>query len=193
MINEQLLIHQAQEGDMDAFRELVEGAKNRIYRLAYDLTGSRDDAEDLSQEVFVKAYRSLASFRGEAQWSTWLYRITVNTHLDRRKGKSILEYHEDPSADRTPLQAHAGSAITPDKATEARMIQENIENALGHLTPRERSVFVLRHYHDLPLKEIAATLDVTEGSVKSLLFRAIRRLQQELSFYRDREEGYLHA
>ena len=166
---------------MDAFRELVDGARNGIYRLAYDLTGSRDEAEDLSQEVFIKAYRSLGSFRGEARWSTWLYRITMNTYLDGKKNKtrSIMEYRAD-TEDHTDSQD-----ITPDRSAEARLIQEHVEAALGSLSPRERSVFVLRHYHDLPLKNIAKTLDITEGTVKALLFRAIGRLQKELAFYRD--------
>jgi len=172
---------------MDAFRELVESAKNGIYRLAYDLTGSRDDAEDLSQEAFVKAYRSLASFRGEARWSTWMYRITVNTYLDEKKNKmrSIMERSDN-------MEEHGNrSAITPEQAAEARMIEENIGSALESLTPRERSVFVLRHYHDLPLKQIAITLEITEGTVKALLFRALGRLQDELSFYRGPNKGFL--
>lgn len=189
LTNEQLLIRRAREGDMEAFRELVESAKGGIFRLAFDLTGSRDDAEDLSQEAFVKAYKSLASFRGEARWSTWLYRITVNTYLDEKKDKvrSIME-HSDST------EEHAkGNAITPEQAAEAQMIKENIENALASLTPRERSVFVLRHYHDLPLKQIALTLEITEGTVKALLFRALGRLQSELSFYRDAHNGYLEV
>jgi len=189
LTNEQLLIRRAREGDMDAFRELVESAKNGIYRLAHDLTGSRDDAEDLSQEAFVKAYRSLAFFRGEARWSTWLYRITVNTYLDEKKNKmrSIMEHSDN-------MEEHGDrNTVTPEQAAEARMIKENIENALASLTPRERSVFVLRHYHDLPLKQIALTLEITEGTVKALLFRALGRLQNELSFYRDANKGYLEV
>jgi RNA polymerase sigma-70 factor (ECF subfamily) len=170
---------------MDAFRELVNGARNGIYRLAYDLTGSRDEAEDLSQEAFIKAYRSLGSFRGEARWSTWMYRITMNTYLDVKKNKvrSIMEH-------RTDMEGHGDDrTVTPDRSAEARLIQEHVEAALGSLTPRERSVFVLRHYHDLPLKHIAETLEISEGTVKALLFRAIGRLQKELAFYRDAHPG----
>jgi len=83
--DEQLLIDRAQQGDRDSFRQLVERSNLYVYRLAYDLTGNRHDAEDVSQEVFIRAYRSLAGFRREAKWSTWLYRITVNLCLEHRR------------------------------------------------------------------------------------------------------------
>jgi RNA polymerase sigma-70 factor (ECF subfamily) len=188
VIDEHLLVEQARKGEKNAFRQLVELYKVKIYRLAYDLTGNGMDAEDLSQDVFLKAYRSLDKFRGDAKFGTWLYRITVNTCLDHRSKKSLsmitpitITQHEDDSS---PLE-QAGSSILPDRAAEASLIQNNIERALEQLTPREKTVFMLRHYHDLPLKEIAETLDISLGSVKTLLFRAIRRLQNELSMYRE--------
>lgn len=188
MIEEQLLVEQAQNGEMDAFKALVDLYKVKIYRLAYDLTGNSLDAEDLSQDVFLKAYRSLDKFRGESKFGTWLYRITVNTCYDHRSKKSLRmiqpmttsESEDDPS----PLEP-VGNSILPDRAAEASLIQHNIERALEQLTPREKTVFMLRHYHDLPLKEIAETLNVSLGSVKTLLFRAVKRLQGELEMYRE--------
>ncbi len=183
--DEQLLINRAQAGDADAFRSLVNRSKINVYRLAFDLTGNRQDAEDLSQDVFVKAYRSLPNFRGDAKWSTWLYRITVNACMDHRKAnrREQMEYDDDIEQD---LPAHAGTLhpTAPDRSAEATMIQQHIEKALDRLSPNERSVFVLRHYHDLPLRQIAETMNVAEGTVKSYLFRAARRLQRELAFYR---------
>ncbi len=187
MIDEYGLVEEARNGSINAFRQLVELYKVKIYRLAYDLTGNSMDAEDLSQDVFLKAYRSLEKFRGDAKFGTWLYRITVNTCLDNRNKKSLSmitplssTVHEEDSS---PLE-QAGSSVSPDQAAEASIIQSNIERALERLTPREKTVFMLRHYHDLPLKEIAETLEISIGSVKTLLFRAIRRLQGELSMYR---------
>ena len=188
MTDEQLLINSAQRGDTEAFRELVERSKINVYRLAYDLTGNSHDAEDLSQEVFIKAHRALPGFRGDSKWATWLYRITVNTCYDHRETKSRrpMEYREDiGNTDSAGESDCTHNGIAPDKSAEAGMIQENIERALDTLTPQERSVFVLRHYHDLPLKEIASTLSLAEGTVKSYLFRALRRLQQELAFYKN--------
>jgi len=185
--DERLLIDRAQQGEMEAFRELVERSKINVYRLAYDLTGNRHDAEDLSQDVFVKAYRSLRLFRGDAKWSTWLYRITVNAAMDRKKTKAqkYLTYH-DPSAgekDDQELMPHDPEP-SPDRLTDAGLIRGNIERALEALSAKERSVFVLRHYHDLSLRQIAETMGISEGTVKSFLFRAIRRLRKSLDFYK---------
>lgn len=186
MNDEQRLIDRAQKGDTDAFRRLVERSRITTYRLAYDLTGNRHDAEDLSQEVYIRAFRGLGGFRGESKWSSWLHRITVNTYLDhRRSKKDTVEYDDetenpDGMVHPSPNPAPAG----PDARAEAGIIQEHIDRALTSLTPQERSVFVLRHYQDMPLKEIAAAMDIAEGSVKTYLFRAVRRLQKHLSFYR---------
>jgi RNA polymerase sigma-70 factor, ECF subfamily len=185
--DEQPLIDRAQQGDGDAFRQLVERSNLNVYRLAYDMTGNRHDAEDLVQEVYIRAYRSLGNFRREAKWSTWLYRITINICLDHRnsKARKPLEYSDSIEDDTQSERAHARVRTTPDRETESSMIRENIERALSTLAPQERSVFVLRHYHDLPLKEIADTLQVAEGTVKSHLFRALQKLREELAFYRN--------
>ena len=186
--DDRMLVDRAQNGDTDAFRVLVERSKVDVYRLAYDLTGNRHDAEDLSQDVFVKAYRSLSNFRGDAKWSTWLYRIAVNAHRDhvRPKMQRTLDYRDDLERHDivgSTMNSH-NDTITPDRSAESSMIQERIEQALETLTSRERSVFVLRHYHHLPLKQIAGTLKIAEGSVKAYLFRALQRLQSELAYYR---------
>ena len=187
MTDEHLLIERAQRGEMNAFRELVERSKINVYRLAYDLTGSRHDAEDLSQDVFVKAYRSLSQFRHDAKWSTWLYRITVNTCMDRRKVKSFtqLSFRDDLDEGVAAGSMKHSSSLSPEKSAEAGLIRQEIEKALDRLTSKERSVFVLRHYHDQSLKQISETLGISEGTVKSFLFRAIRRLQKALAFYKE--------
>jgi RNA polymerase sigma-70 factor (ECF subfamily) len=185
VIDEKVLIDRAQRGDMEAFRELVERSKIKTYRLAYDLTGNRHDAEDLSQEVFIRAYGALKGFRAEAKWTTWLYRITMNIYYDhwRMKSKRALEYRDNLEGCST-MTYNEQTTPGPDRKAEAGVMQEHIDRALETLSPQERSVFVLRHYHDLPLKEIAGTMKIAEGSVKSYLFRAIKRLQKELVFYK---------
>ncbi|HLF14886.1 MAG TPA: RNA polymerase sigma factor [Bacteroidota bacterium] len=187
MTDEKLLIDRAQKGDKDAFRRLVERSKITTYRLAYDLTGNRHDAEDLSQEAYIRAFRGLAGFRGDAKWSSWLHRITLNTFLDHKRvnKKQNIEYNDELETTETmnPTR-HTPPAPNPEKSAEAGVIRQHVERALGCLSAQERSVFVLRHYQDLPLKEIAAAMDLAEGTVKVHLFRAIRRLQKELHFYR---------
>ncbi|MCP5052050.1 MAG: RNA polymerase sigma factor, partial [bacterium] len=158
--------------------------------LAYDLTGSMQDAEDLSQDVFLKAYRGLSKFKGEASLSSWLYRITVNAYLDRKKKLSYkaekeqrtLEGYEAVSpfdGNSAPLSVH----VHPEDYAESEQIQVHIEAALEQLTPKERTVFVMRHYKGMPGKQVGELLDVSEGTVKSLLFRAIKKLQKILGHY----------
>ena len=185
-MSDQGLIEKACQGDLTAFRAIVDEHKQTVFRIAFDMTGNRHDAEDISQEVFLKAYRSLGSFRGDAKMSTWLYRITVNACYDHRstrawtsmKPTELSEEHERP-----PL-FHEHSSNNPESSAEGSVMQRHINDALKKLTPRERSIFVMRHYSDLPLKEIAEVLKISEGTVKSMLFRALKRLQQELHFYR---------
>ena len=187
MADERLLIKQAKQGDMEAFHELVESSKLNVYRLAFDMLRNRHDAEDVSQDVFLQAYRSLGNFRGDAKWSTWLYRITVNTCLDRNKSamRKALDYRDDIGQDGfSEISRQPHDAVQPDRSAESTLIQGHVDRALGCLSTQERTVFVLRHYHDLSLKQIAETLSVAEGTVKSYLFRAVQRLQRELAFYR---------
>ena len=164
------------------FRSVVEQYQRPVVALAFDLTGSYHDAEDLAQDVFIKAYRHLRDFRGEAELFSWLYRITVNTFLNQRR-KKALRFRQ--LWDGATLEAEPAAAIGPDRRAEADGMRRHVEAALGRLSPRERSAFVLRHYHDLPIREVAATLDVAEGTVKSLLYRAAHKLRDALAFYRE--------
>lgn len=164
------------------FRELVEQHKKAVYYLALDLSGSHHDAEDLSQEVFIKAHAGLDSFRGEASVESWLRRITVNTFLNTRRKKSLrfmqfFENGEDELSEQSQF-------VLPDASTEAGEIAKHVSVAMSKLSPSERSVFVLRHFNDLAVREIADSMDVADGTVKSLLFRATKKMQQSLSFYR---------
>lgn len=189
MANGELSIVQSSpEIDPVSFRELVESHKKNVYYLALDLTGNHHDAEDLSQEVFIKAFRAMKDFRGDAKWSSWLYRITVNTYIDekRKKTHQLVPIPEEHSEEE---EVHTSGYLSdprsnPQRDLESKAIQKHIEEAMQKLTPRERSVFVLRHYNDLILKEIGEVLNISEGTVKSLLFRAIKRMQKELAFYR---------
>lgn len=189
MSEERELVQRVKSGDQAAFRELVERFKQQTYYLAFDLAGNHHDAEDISQEVFIKAYRGIGKFRSGSKLSTWLYRITVNAYIDSKRKKShkmvsLFEKRDNNEAD--PLEVVSdGVAGNPEISMNAADINEHISGALEHLSERERSVFVLRHYHDLPLKEISEALDITEGTVKSLLFRSIHKLRDRLSFFRE--------
>ena len=185
--NEQALVDRFCNGDSSAFQELVERHKKKVYYVAYDITGDHHEAEDISQEVFIKMFRSLKTFRRDAKMSSWLYQIAVNTSIDslRRKShkrKKLLVRLDKASIIENP-PGSGTTVVDPEQSAEASIIQSHISQALQRVSPRERSVFVMRHYNDLKMNEIAEILNVSVGTVKSLLFRAIKKLRKELLFY----------
>jgi RNA polymerase sigma-70 factor (ECF subfamily) len=180
--SESLAVEPAVQHERLAFRDLVERYKRPVYFFALDLTGNHHDAEDLSQDVFIKAYRALDGFRGEASLKSWLYRITVNTYLNKRRKKALAfmqlwETFADQRDERESLPA-------PDARAERSTIQQHVDQALERLSPQERTAFVLRHYHECSVREVAETMAVAEGTVKSLLYRAVQKLRKGLAFYR---------
>lgn len=185
--HEQILVDRINGGDPSAFQEFVERYKKKIYFLAFDLIGDHHDAEDISQEVFIKVFRSLKNFRRNSKMSSWLYQITVNASIDALRKKSIKPQEVLKEVEKVEAQAGLlGSGLhaeNPARSAEASLIQEHISRALKKVSPKERAIFVMRHYNDLDTKEIAEILKVSQGTVKSFLFRAIRKLRKELSPY----------
>ena len=192
MHDERDLVRRAHAGEAGAFRVLVERHQRDVYRLAYDLCGNHHDAEDLSQDVFIRAHRALGNFRADAKLSSWLYRITMNAFIDSRRRKPVqvvsLDGSPRPGESGVPPEIPAPGGA-PDERAGSTRFQEDVERALESLSCRERTVFVMRHYHDMPIREIAASLSLAEGTVKSLLFRSIRKLRDRLEQYRDEAGG----
>lgn len=189
MADERALVRRLQDGETAAFRELVERYKQRVYYLALDLSGDHHDAEDISQEVFIKAFRGIKRFRSGAKLSSWLHKITVNAYIDTKRKKSskmVTLVEREKESGFNPLENAADEAApSPEQFAAAAKISEHVEAALQRLSAQERTVFVLRHYHDMPLKDISHNMDVAEGTVKSLLFRGIRKMRDQLSYYRE--------
>jgi len=183
--NDQILIDRLCSGDQTAFYDLVGRYKKKIYHLAYDITGDHHEAEDISQEVFMKVYRALKTFRRDAKMSSWLHQITVNASIDSLRRKSAKPAKSMGKFDNVVAQENIIASSTqnydPVQSTESIQIQNRISLALQKISPKERIVFVLCHYNGLKLNETAEILNVTIGTVKSLLFRAIRKLRKELS------------
>ena len=183
MTEEKELIDRLSKGDMAAFRELVETYKKKMYYFALDMVGDPADAEDISQEVFLKAFRSFQTFKRDAKLSSWLYRIAYNASIDHLRRRSLAPQ----AVEDTVLDASAGGfsdsppSQNPAQAAENSLLQSRIERALEKVSSQERAVFLLRHYNDFKLDEIAQTLQISIGSVKSYLFRCIRKLQKELA------------
>lgn len=188
--NEQNIIDRICRGDTAAFQRLVERYKKKIYFLAYDILGDHHEAEDISQEVFIKVFRSLRNFRRDAKMSSWIYQITANTCIDalrKKKSKPQVNLEDFNHVSLQDNLAGGGNRVqNPEFSAEASIMQHKIQNALHKVTPKERTVFVMRHYNDLKIKEIAETLQVSSGTVKSLLFRALKKLRKELSTHREK-------
>ena len=183
-MDENALIEGMARGDQRAFREFVERYKKKVYYLALDMAGNPVDAEDISQEVFLKVFRSFATFRKGAKLGSWLYRVTYNASIDhlRRKGAAPEPVGDEvlESLGQAATELPYGAAKDPARAAESSQFQARIARALEKVSPQEKAVFLLRHYDDLMLKDIAESLGLSIGSVKSYLFRAVRKLQKEL-------------
>jgi len=183
-MDENAIIEGMARGDQRAFRELVERYKRKVYYLALDMAGNAVDAEDISQEVFLKVYRSFSTFRRGAKLGSWLYRVTYNAAIDHLRSKGAVPEPVDDQVLESRSAGGAGLAQgrmpDPAAAAEASDLQRRIARALEKVSPQEKAVFLLRHNEDLMLKDIAETLGLSIGSVKSYLFRAVRKLQKEL-------------
>jgi len=178
-MNEGKIIQKVKNGDLKAFRKLVREYKRTVYTVAYDILKIHEDAEDVSQEVFLKVYQSIHSFRGDSKFNSWIYRIAVNVSLNHRKKmtKRIQERIDDKNEDMFENKENVLSGV------ERSEISEKIEGALNTLTEKQRTTFILRHYHHLPLQEIANIMDCSVGTVKAQLFRTLKRLQVLLAQY----------
>lgn len=180
------LVILAKEGDQHAFDELVRVTYAEAYTLAYRLTGDEEDARDVVQDAYLRAYRGLKRFRGDAAFTTWLYRITANcaaTQLGRRK-----RHRHDELSDDEPL-ADERTELDPAAQAAAGALRDRLQLALGDLPPRLRAVVVLRDIYDLSHASIAAELGISESAAKVRLHRARRRLRDDLFARRDVEEG----
>lgn len=176
-MDERALVQAAQTGDRTAFEELVRATYPGTYTLALRLTSNEEDASDVAQEAYLRAWRGIGSFRGDAQFSTWLYRITANaaaTHLQRRRRRATepLEAHAEP-ADPTP-------GGQPASAVEAAELAERLAEAVDALPAKLRQVVVLRDVYALPHEAIAQELGITEAAAKVRLHRARRKLKESL-------------
>lgn len=190
-MDERALLESAQRGDRDAFRQLVERHQNDIFYLALGLLHNREDAADVVQEVFIKAYKSLSRFRGEARLGTWLYRVTLNACRDQQRKGRLMKLQQSLGLVAEPESrwVEERPEADPERLTASGRLREDIARAVQRLSPAERETFVLRQFNQLSIRETAAVMGRAEGTVKNLLFRALRKLQKELAMYREVEEA----
>jgi RNA polymerase sigma-70 factor, ECF subfamily len=172
------LVSRCRQGDSAAFSDLLNRYERRVYSFAYSMCGNAADAEDLTQEVFVQVYRSLPSFRGDSQFSTWLYRVAMNVCLQQRRRKSL---DQAPLDDVLELAGPAGTE--PEHQVMRGELQEQVRSAIDRLPEKQREVVVMHETLGLTYQEIAETLAIPVGTVKSRMGAAFTTLRRLLSPY----------
>lgn len=173
----------ARDGDSEAFRALVERHSRAVYGLAYRMTGSAHDAEDVVQETFLRAYKQLARFESRANFGTWIHRIAVNCSIDLIRSRP----HREAALD-TPDLEQFGAAIestdasgtSPERLMLSTEVQERIGEAMTGLSKLERAAFMLRHFEGHSIEEISRTLGLKANATKHSIFRAVRKMRVAL-------------
>jgi RNA polymerase sigma-70 factor, ECF subfamily len=159
-------------GDTQAFDQIVERYQRNVYRLCYRYVNNHFDASDMAQEVFLRAYKALSKFRGDSAFSTWLYRIAVNTCLNFR------------SANRRPVEELSENLTDKRRGALEEIEREEravrVREAIGHLPDKQRATLILRMYHDLSMEEIAGVMGSSIGTVKANLFHALSKMRKRL-------------
>jgi RNA polymerase sigma factor (sigma-70 family) len=185
--DERMLVHCAQRGDLAAFDELVRRYQERIYATVYHMTANHEDANDLAQESFIKAYQALKSFKGDSGFFTWLYRIAVNktiNFLKQKKNRTHLSLNDlDFNAEHDPDLVSLISEKTPRREINLVELQERLNTAMQKLSHVHRLVVTLHDVQGLSHEEISKIMDCNTGTIRSRLFYARQQLQAYLSDY----------
>lgn len=184
------LVRRAQQGDSAAFEELIRNYDRAVLGLAMHLMKSREDAQDVYQEAFLRAYRNIRFFRFDCSFYTWMHRIVTNLCLDRlrynkRRNRAAEPEPWEGGDEQDPLEriTEERAHFSPERALMNRELREKLAAALGKLSPKERIVFELKHYHGLRLRTIAGFFDTSEGVMKNTLFRATHKLRAALAAF----------
>ena len=173
-------------GDRDAFRVLVERHSHNVFRLAYRMTGNRQDAEEVVQEAFLRAYQKLGQFAARANFGTWVYRIAANYAIDRMRQRKKEEARKvepavhEQGTENDPVTLVPDAAPTPERLAHNIEIRKHMEIALAALSHSERTAFVMRHWEGCAIEEIAEVLKLSSGAAKNTVFRAVQKLRLAL-------------
>ena len=186
---EKFLLEKAKSGDIAAFEQLVESYQKKIFNIALRMLGNYDDAGDLTQEVLIRIYRSIRSFKEQSSFSTWIYRITTNVCLDeirKRKNRKVVSLDEEIKLDDGDMKRQIESGgPTPEESAETEDLKKIVNDAIEKLNEEHRVVIVLRDIQGLTYEEISDVLKLPEGTVKTRINRARQALKNILSVKRE--------
>ena len=194
-LRERRLIRRLKERDEGAFRELVETYRDRVYNMTYRMLGNREEAEDVSQEVFITIFKSIDGFRGDAKFSTWLYRVTANhcknriKYLARRHDRSKAEFDERISRDQAAGSTAPQAIARPDQELTKAETGALIGKLIAELDEDHRILIVLRDIEELSYEEIGQITELAEGTVKSRLHRARMALRKKVLIHMGDRRG----
>ncbi len=177
------LIKRAQSADKDAFCLLAKGYERRIYLLAFHYCHSPQDAEDLSQDVWLRVYQALGTFRGESSFYTWLRKITINCFLNHRRARRYSWRGSETDVQLLPADLVEGDervSANSETTLHNRILAERVMQALSELTPPQRLIFLLKHYEGMTYEEIAKSVGCSTGTAKKSVSRAVVKLREHL-------------
>jgi RNA polymerase sigma-70 factor (ECF subfamily) len=178
------VLARARQGDSEAFRTLVEKHSRNAFRLAYRMTGNEQDAEDVVQESFLRAYRHLGRFEARADFGTWLYRIVANCAVELLRTRQSRQTRARMEPLDEAAVVPAAETPGPERLAESAEIKRRVVVALENLSPLERAAFTLRHYEGRTIEEIGRTLRLRTSAAKHAVFRAVRKLRVDLEALR---------
>jgi RNA polymerase sigma-70 factor (ECF subfamily) len=176
-------VNLARAGDEGAFRRLVERHSRSVFQVAYRLTGSEPDAEDVVQDTFLKAYRELKRFESRSTFGTWLHRIAINCSYDllRKRPRQKAESLEGDEEQGGAVELEALETTRPDRLTFSAEVERRVRTAMEGLTPSERAAFVLRHIEGCSIDEIGDALGLQVSATKHSIFRAVQKMRRALT------------
>ncbi len=192
--DEKILLERAKKGDIDAFETLVEDYQKKVYNIALRMIGNSHDAEELAQEVFIRVFKSLRNFKEQAQFSTWIYRITTNLCLDelrKRKNRKVVYLDQEIDTGENEVKRQLeDEGPTPDVTAEKNEVRELVLDAIQKLPDNHRTMLILRDLNGMSYDDIAKILNSPEGTVKSRINRARQALKNLLKNNKELFDNY---
>jgi RNA polymerase sigma-70 factor (ECF subfamily) len=175
-----VLVARARAGDHGAYGVLVERHSRSVFRLAYRITGNEQDAEDVVQDTFIRAYRQIARFESRSSFATWLYRVAVNCSHDqlRRRPRTVPQRSGDDQGDALSGLADVSAGSNPERVLMSREIERRVRDGLDSLSETERAAFILRHFEGLSIEEIGRSLGLAASATKHSVFRAVQKMRR---------------